>query len=72
MNQNKIIEIVSKSLKSKKITPKSSSANTPEWDSLGHLSIIANLDKTTKGKTSKLNLSGADSIIKLEKYLKKI
>ena len=55
----------------KKIDNKISSKNTPAWDSLGQLSIISLLDKTTKGKTSKLNLSDADSFEKIFKILKK-
>lgn len=72
MKTKKIIEVVKKSLKVKNINEKSSSSNTPQWDSLGHLSILANLDKISKGKSSKINLSNADSISKLEKLLKKI
>ena len=72
MKTKQIIEVVKKSLKAKNINEKSSSSNTPQWDSLGHLSILANLDKISKGKSSKINLSNADSISKLEKLLKKI
>jgi acyl carrier protein len=72
MKTKQIIEVVKKSLKAKNINEKSSSSNTPQWDSLGHLSILANLDKISKGKSSKINLSDADSISKLEKLLKKI
>lgn len=44
----------------------SSSDNTPEWDSLGHLSILSSLDARTAGATSELdNISEADSIQKL-------
>jgi hypothetical protein len=72
MNKKQIIEVVKKSLKVKNINEKSSSLNTSQWDSLGHLSILAMFDKITKGKSSKINLSNADSILKLEKILKKI
>lgn len=72
MKTKQIIEVVKKSLKAKNINEKSSSSNTRQWDSLGHLSILANLDKISKGKSSKINLSNADSISKLEKLLKKI
>ena len=44
----------------------SSSDNTPEWDSLGHLSILSSLDARTAGATSELDdISEADSIQKL-------
>ena len=46
--------------------------NTAEWDSLGHLSILSALDKLTKGKSSKIDLTQADSITKLIKKLKNI
>ena len=71
MNKDELKKLIRKSLKIKKIDDKTSSGNTPEWDSLGHLSILSALDKTTKGKTSKLNLSDADSFEKLFKILKK-
>ena len=48
MDEKKIIRIVSKALK-KKISVKSTSSNTEEWDSLGHLSIMAAFGKETKG-----------------------
>ena len=71
MNKDELKKLIKKSLKIKKIDTKTSSGNTPEWDSLGHLSVLSALDKTTKGKTSKLNLSQADSFTKLFKILKK-
>ena len=71
MNKDQLKNLIKKSLKINKIDAKTSSGNTPEWDSLGHLSILSALDKTTKGKTSKLNLSDADSFEKLFKILKK-
>ena len=71
MNKDQLKNLIKKSLNIKKIDDKVSSKNTPAWDSLGQLSIISLLDKTTKGKTSKLNLSNADSLEKLFKILKK-
>ena len=71
MNKDQLKNLIKKSLNIKKIDNKISSKNTPEWDSLGQLSIISLLDKTTKGQTSKLNLSDADSFEKLFKILKK-
>ena len=71
MNKDQLKNLIKKSLNIKKIDDKISSKNTPAWDSLGQLSIISLLDKTTKGKTSKLNLSKADSFTVLFKILKK-
>ena len=71
MNKDQLKNLIKKSLNIKKIDNKVSSKNTPAWDSLGQLSIISLLDKTTKGQTSKLNLSDADSFEKLFKILKK-
>ena len=71
MNKDQLKNLIKKSLNIKKIDNKISSKNTPAWDSLGQLSIISLLDKTTKGKTSKLNLSNADSFEKLFKILEK-
>jgi len=71
MNKDQLKNLIKKSLNIKKIDDKISSKNTPAWDSLGQLSIISLLAKTTKGKTSKLNLSDADSFDKLFKILKK-
>ncbi len=72
MNEKQIITLVSKSLKNKKINTKSSSANTEQWDSLGHLSILAAIDKITKGKSLKFDLTQADSVPKLLKILKNL
>ena len=71
MNKDQLKNLIKKSLNIRKIDNKISSKNTRAWDSLGQLSIISLLDKTTKGKTSKLNLSDADSFEKLFKILKK-
>tara|TARA_B100000989_G_C19529990_1_gene469062 strand:- start:2541 stop:2780 length:240 start_codon:yes stop_codon:yes gene_type:complete len=72
MNEKQIIALVSKSLRNKKINNKSSSSNTEQWDSLGHLSIMASLDKVSKGKSSKFDLTQAHSIQKLTKILKNL
>ena len=71
MNKDQLKNLIKKSLNIKKIDNKISYKNTTAWDSLGQLSIISLLDKTTKGKTSRLNLSNADSFEKLFKILKK-
>jgi acyl carrier protein len=71
MKKSEIIKIVKSCLSTQKINEKSSSNNTPEWDSLGNLSIMSKIDKITKGKASKMNINNADSIAKLYKILKK-
>ena len=71
MNEKDIILLVSKSLKIK-ANSNTSSSNTPEWDSIGHLSILSALDKFTKGKAEKINLANCFSVKKLISKLKKI
>jgi acyl carrier protein len=73
MNEEKVFNLIKKSLKTKsKIDKNSSSKNIEEWDSLGFLSILTALDKETKGKTSKLNsLANADTVSKMLVILKK-
>jgi acyl carrier protein len=54
-----------------KIDINSSSDNVPEWDSLGHLSVLTALDDATDGKASSLSdLSEATSVIKIVDILK--
>ena len=54
MDNDKLIvkKIIAKSLKIElsEINENSSSKNVEEWDSLGHLTILMNLDKNFKGK----------------------
>jgi acyl carrier protein len=67
-------KIISEALNIKeiKINENSSFKNIPEWDSLGHLSILSSLDKKTKGKTSKIKeLSEAMEFKKINKILLK-
>ena len=71
MNEKDIISIVSKALK-KKLNVKSSVKNTEEWDSLGQLSILSAIEKATKGKSSKIDLTEVQSIKQLCLKLKKI
>ena len=71
MNEKEIISIVSKALK-KKINAKSSVKNTEQWDSLGQLSILSAIEKATKGKSSKIDLTEVQSIKQLTLKLKKL
>ena len=69
MNSKKIIEVISKAL-GQKVTESSNVNNTKKWDSLGHLQILASLDKYTKGKSSKIsNLNDATSVKVIIKML---
>jgi acyl carrier protein len=70
MDEKKIISIVSKALKAK-LNAKSTIYNTEQWDSLGHLSILSALQKVTKGKSSKIDLTEVQSIKQLTLKLKK-
>ena len=71
MDEKKLISIVSKALKAK-LNAKSTVNNTEQWDSLGHLSILSALQKVTKGKSSKIDLTEVQSIKQLTLKLKKI
>ena len=71
MDEKDIISIVSKALK-KKVNAKSSVKNTEEWDSLGQLSILSAIEKATKGKSSKIDLTEVQSIKQLCIKLKKL
>lgn len=71
MNEKEVISIVSKALK-KRVNAKSSSKNTEQWDSLGQLSILSAIEKATKGKSSKIDLTEVQSIKQLCIKLKKI
>ena len=71
MNEKDIISIVSKALKTK-VNIKSNSKNTEEWDSLGQLSILSAINKATKGKSSKIDLTEVQSIKQLCVKLKKL
>lgn len=45
------------------ITLDSSMDNIPEWDSLGHLSILTSLDQATEGKASSVSDLGDSSSV---------
>tara|TARA_B110000003_G_C16654248_1_gene535669 strand:- start:3342 stop:3590 length:249 start_codon:yes stop_codon:yes gene_type:complete len=45
------------------ITLDSSMDNIPEWDSLGHLSILTSLDQATEGKASGVSDLGDTSSV---------
>ena len=77
LDENKIISTISKSLKTK-VDINSNDKNTSNWDSLGHLEILASLDKLSKGKIANIkkisvttNVKGILKILKKNKLLYK-
>ena len=74
ISEKNVINCIAKSLKisSKKLTINSSDKDFEEWDSLGHLNIMLNLDKLFKGKVLKLkNIPESYSVKKIILILKK-
>ena len=73
MKENELIKLIKKSLKTKqKIDINSKSNNIEEWDSVGHLILLTNLDKQLKGATSNIaDIATADSVKKIINILKK-
>ena len=73
MKENELIKLIKKSLKTKqKIDINSKSNNIEEWDSIGHLILLSNLDKQLKGATSNIaDIATADSVKKIINILKK-
>lgn len=74
ISQKDVISCISKALKvpSKKIKITSSDKDIEQWDSLGHLNILLNLDKKLKGKVIKIkSISEAYSVKKIISILKK-
>ena len=67
LNTESVIEIIQKTLNSKKkITIDSKMNDTPEWDSFGHLEILITLDKKFNGKVASIKeMSSATSIKKI-------
>jgi len=45
------------------ITGESSMDSVPEWDSLGHLSVLTSLDQATDGKASAISELGESSSV---------
>ena len=74
ITKKQVITCISKALKipSNKININSSDKDFEKWDSLGHLEILMNLDKTLKGKAINIqDLAQADSVKKIFSVLKK-
>ena len=68
-----IVLLIKKSLKTRqKIDINSSSNNVEEWDSVGQLIILSNLDIKLKGATSNISsIATANSVRKIISILKK-
>jgi len=72
MNISDLILIIKKAINIENINLESSSENTEEWDSLGHLSILVALDKELNGKLSSIpEIATADSVEAIIAILRK-
>ena len=73
MTEKDLIQLVKKSLKTKqKIDINSNSNNVDEWDSVGQLILLSNLDKKLKGATSNISqIATANSVKKILSILKR-
>ena len=78
MTTEELLNLIAKALKvdEKKITLDTKSESLDEWDSLGHLNILVQLDKPTDGKPSEISeleeansVSDFKSILKLKKVI---
>jgi acyl carrier protein len=73
ITESEILEVINNALKlkSKSISLDSSMQNIKEWDSLGHLGILVDLDKFYDGKIGGIkDLVNADSVGKILIILK--
>ena len=66
MDQKKFLLLVSKSLdvKISKISISLKLNEIEEWDSIGHLTILTDLEKATKGKSLKIKGLGSQKSLK--------
>ena len=74
ITKKQVISCISKALKvpNSKININLSDKDFENWDSLGHLEILMNLDKALKGKAIKIeDLAQAYSVKKIFTFLKK-
>jgi len=74
MNEEKVPKAIQVSLNMPEgsITLESSSENTDDWDSLGHLSVLQELDKLFEGKIAGIEaMASADSVAKIFALLQK-
>ncbi len=72
MNEIDLIEIIERGLKVNKgtLNVESSKETVGEWDSLGHLGILLELDKVFSGKVASIEeMASADSVAKIFEIL---
>jgi len=72
MNNEDIIKVISRALEVSEgsVTMESSADDIENWDSLGHLSILVDLDKEFNGKLANIEeMATADSVSKIVKIL---
>ena len=73
MTTEDLLSLIARALKvdAKNITLASKSESLEEWDSLGHLNILVQLDKATNGKASEYSeLVEANSVSEIKFILK--
>lgn len=72
MDIDALLDLIKTSLDAEdEITQDSSQDNIPEWDSLGHLSILSALDEATNGKAASITeLAEATSVSSILEILK--
>jgi|TARA_B100001964_G_scaffold117492_1_gene130843 acyl carrier protein len=71
--EQEVVELIANALEidAKSLTLESTSNDVEEWDSLGHLGILADLDKFYDGKISGIReMAQVDSIGKMLQLLK--
>ena len=70
-NLNKIIKIISKNanINENSIHEDSSMETLPKWDSLAHLRIMMDIEKTYKKKISTSKMSELNSVCKIINFL---
>jgi acyl carrier protein len=72
-NEKQVLEIIQRALflEDKKVSLDTSVEDLEEWDSVGHLSILSNMDKFFDGKIAPIReMATADSVRKILKILK--
>tara|TARA_B100001741_G_C16541225_1_gene594410 strand:+ start:1537 stop:1785 length:249 start_codon:yes stop_codon:yes gene_type:complete len=64
ISKNNLISLIKEAIDADdEITLDSSMENVPEWDSLGHLSVLTALDDSTEGKASSISALGDASSV---------
>lgn len=72
ITKTELTELAKRALKNDAVTFDANMDNTPEWDSLGQLSLLISLDKATDGKAAKLGeLPACTSLVQVFEVLKR-